>query len=145
MVIEEISITSALGLVDDIFDFNSLISKFKWGNKSTLVIKIKSASLNIIGYFKGLSSPSVILKSATLKCSPISNSAGQTKFPTFSTNKISSKSGFIFFSSNFKPPLTIFASRWHALPVVIGTTGIFNFSNLAASRLVVISPSKTAL
>ena len=73
------------------------------------------------------------------------NSAGQTKLPTFSTNKISSKSGFIIFSSNFKPPLTIFASRWHALPVVIGTTGIFNFSNLAASRLVVISPSKTAL
>jgi len=29
LVIEEISITSAFGLVDIIFDFNSLISKFK--------------------------------------------------------------------------------------------------------------------
>ena len=40
LVIEEISITSAFGLVEAMFDFNSLISKFKWGNKSTLVIKI---------------------------------------------------------------------------------------------------------
>ena len=93
------------------FDFNSSISKFRYGNKSTLVIKTKSASRNITGYFRGLSSPSVILKSATLKCSPISNSAGQTKLPTFSTNKMSNKEGLIFVSKILNPPLTIFASK----------------------------------
>ena len=38
------------------------------------------------GYFSGLSWPSVTEMITTLACSPRSNSAGQTRLPTFSTN-----------------------------------------------------------
>ena len=39
------------------------------------------------GYFKGLSSPSATLRIMALKFSPRWNSAGQTRFPTFSINR----------------------------------------------------------
>ena len=41
-------------------------------------------SLKIIGYNKVLSTPSVILKTVTYISSPTTNSAGQTRLPTFS-------------------------------------------------------------
>ena len=43
------------------------------------------------GYLSGLSAPSVTEMTTTLLCSPRSNSAGQTRLPTFSMN--SSDSG----------------------------------------------------
>ena len=117
----------------------------RYGSRSVLVISTQSASRNITGYFKGLSSPSVTLSSATLRCSPTSNSAGHTRLPTFSTQSTSRLEGSRRCRSSFRPPLTIAASRWQARPVVMGTTGIPTASRRSASSWVVISPSRTAI
>ena len=117
----------------------------RWGRRSTLVISTTSALRNIRGYLSGLSSPSVTLSNATLWCSPTSNSAGQTRLPTFSTSSKSSAEGSSRCCSNFRPPLTMAASRWQALPVVMGTTGMPTVSKRSASSWVVMSPSSTAM
>ena len=95
----------------------------------------QSASRNITGYLRGLSSPSVTLSSATLRCSPTANSAGQTRLPTFSTQSRSSEAGSRRWRSSFKPPLTIAASRWQARPVVIGTGPCGLFAGLLLAQM----------
>src|SRR5690606_34874860 len=59
-------------------------SKSTWGSRSTLVSSIRSAARNICGYLSGLSAPSVTDMITTFARSPRSNSAGQTRLPTFS-------------------------------------------------------------
>ena len=70
------------------------------------------------GYFIGLSAPSVTEASTTRLASPRSNSAGQTRLPTFSTSTTDPAGG----SSAASPRLTISASRWQPAPVLICTT-----------------------
>ena len=72
---------------------------------------LDTPSRNITGYLSGLSSPSVILNKATLRCSPTSNSAGQTKLPTFSTQSKSKPLGSNRCCSRRNPPATMAASR----------------------------------
>src|SRR6185312_15859113 len=55
--------------------------------RSTLVITATSAVLKMVGYFSGLSSPSVVETSTRRKCSPRSKLAGQTRLPTFSIKR----------------------------------------------------------
>ena len=47
---------------------------------------------NISGYLSGLSSPSGTDSIITLRCAPVSNSAGHTRLPIFSRNSISRSS-----------------------------------------------------
>jgi hypothetical protein len=75
--------------------------------------------VNICGYFRGLSWPSVTESSTTRCCSPRSNRAGQTRLPTFSTNSNEPASG----SSVPSARCSMAASRWHPAPVLICTTG----------------------
>ena len=49
-----------------------------------MLTSTRSAERNIRGYLRGFSSPSVTEKTITLASSPTLNSAGQTRFPTFS-------------------------------------------------------------
>jgi hypothetical protein len=55
--------------------------------RSILVMTATSALLNIVGYFSGLSSPSLTESSTRRKSSPRSYDDGHTKLPTFSTNR----------------------------------------------------------
>jgi CheY-like chemotaxis protein len=87
--------------------------------RSDLVMTATSAPLKIVGYFRGLSSPSVTEISTKRKSSPRSYEDGHTRFPTFSINKNSR-------SLRFHPARalwTIAASRWHTVPVMICFTG----------------------
>ena len=70
---------------------------------------------NINGYFNGLSSPSGTLKIMALFTAPVSNSAGQTRLPTFS--RMARSTSFVPRLSI--PCLVISASRWHMPPVWI--------------------------
>ena len=66
-----------------------------------------SQARNISGYLSGLSSPSVTALTITRASSPIRNSAGQTRLPTFSTSSRSiSSSGSAGIAER-----TMFASR----------------------------------
>ena len=69
------------------------------------------------GYFSGLSSPSVTEMTTTFARSPTSNSAGQTRLPTFSTNSSDPAGG----SSSCSARCTISASRWQPAPVLTCT------------------------
>src|SRR5215212_8200549 len=78
----------------------------------------------------------------TLASSPTLNSAGQTRFPTFSIIKTSmSCSG-----SSERPERTMFASRWHSPPkpgsVFTCTNGTWKRASRSASSVVCTSPSK---
>ena len=67
---------------------------------------------NISGYLSGLSSPSVTEQTIARASSPTRNSAGQTRFPTFSiTSRSISSSG-----SAGSAERTMLASRWHSPP-----------------------------
>jgi hypothetical protein len=57
---------------------------------SFLLMTATSALLKIVGYFSGLSSPSVTDISTSRRFSPRSYEDGQTRFPTFSMNRKSS-------------------------------------------------------
>ena len=91
-----------------------------------------------------MSSPSVTLNTTTRASSPISNSAGQTRLPTFSTI---SKS----ISSRSSPPTAFsitWAARWQSPPnssVLICTTGTPLTASRSASLVVQMSPTITAL
>ena len=100
----------------------------------------RSAAENMWGYFSGLSSPSVTEMTTTRAVSPRSNSAGHTRFPTFSTNTTLSVGG----SSASSPRRSMSASRWHPAPVLICTTGTPVDRMRSASRWVSWSPSMTA-
>ena len=79
------------------------------------------------------------LDTATLKSSPRSNSAGHTRFPTFSTNTRSSSSR----GRASIPRCTRWASRWHPPSVLICTAGTPQAAMRSASREVATSPSTT--
>jgi hypothetical protein len=64
------------------------------------------------GYLRGFSSPSVIEQTMARASSPTRNSAGHTRFPTFSiTSRSISSSG-----SDGSAERTMLASRWHSPP-----------------------------
>ena len=72
------------GLIFFALSMKASISKSNKGNASILLI-IKAWQIsNIKGYFNGLSSPSGIERIIAFFVAPVSNSAGQTKLPTFS-------------------------------------------------------------
>ena len=70
---------------------------------------------NINGYFKGLSSPSGTERIMAFFVLPVSNSAGQTRLPTFSSTTKSRS----FVPNSRIPCLVMSASRWHIPPVWI--------------------------
>ena len=68
------------------------------------------------GYLRGLSSPSGTERIMAFLEAPVSNSAGQTRFPTFSRKTQSRPS----VSSPKRPCLVISASRWHMRGLTMG-------------------------
>src|SRR5271165_1838874 len=62
------------------------MSKSRCGRRSALLSSMRSAVTNMSGYLSGLSSPSVTESTTTLRASPRSKAAGQTRLPTFSMN-----------------------------------------------------------
>src|SRR3712207_3656167 len=79
----------------------------------------------------------------TLVSSPTLNSAGHTRFPTFSIIRTSTLSR----GSSERPERTMFASRWHSPPkpgsVLTCTSGTWKRARRSASRVVCTSPSRT--
>ena len=71
---------------------NSVIVKIKYAFASILLIRTTSQIENIRGYLSGLSSPSGTDKIIAFLTAPVSNSAGQTRLPTFSSTTRSSSS-----------------------------------------------------
>src|SRR4051794_19163793 len=118
-------------------------SKSRCGSRSILLITTSSQARNISGYLSGLSSPSATEATIARTSSPIRNSAGQTRLPTFSTTSRSMSSSGIAGSAE----RTMFASRWHSppkpLPVLSCTTGTCSEATRSASRLPCTSPSST--
>jgi len=90
-------------------------SKSIYEIKSILLIRSAADSWNISGYLAGLSAPSGVLSSITLIFSPILNSAGQTRLPTFSTMRRS----ILFKSKEGRASRIILPSIWQAPPVLI--------------------------
>ena len=86
---------------------------------SILLMITRSAFRKMVGYFSGLSSPSVTDSRTTRLSSPRSKDAGQTRLPTFSMKRILSPSRFSLSSACS----TMCASRWQAVPVEIWTAG----------------------
>ena len=100
-----------------------------------MLIRTSSQARNISGYLSGLSSPSVTEVTITRASSPTRNSAGQTRFPTFSiTSRSRSSSG-----SDGSAERTMFASRWHSPPkpesVFSCVTGMWRSASRSASML----------
>src|SRR5690606_9359527 len=114
-------------------------SKSTWGSRSTLVSSIRSAARNICGYLSGLSAPSVTDMITTFARSPRSNSAGQTRLPTFSIITTEPSGG----PSSRIPRATMSASRWQPLPVLICTAAQPVARIRSASRPLAWSPSTT--
>lgn len=81
----------ALGFKFLIFSF-----AFQYQNQNIICIYLeintRSQTLNIKGYFNGLSSPSGTDKIIRFLWDPVSNSAGQTRFPIFSRKRRSKSS-----------------------------------------------------
>src|SRR5215210_7081688 len=79
----------------------------------------------------------------TLASSPTLNSAGHTRFPTFSMMRTSISSS----GSSETPERTMFASRWHSPPkpgsVFTCTSGTWKRARRSASSVVCTSPSRT--
>ena len=88
-------------------------SKSKYGITSILFTSTISHTWNISGYFSGLSWPSGTDKIMAFFTAPVSNSAGQTRLPTFS--RIAKSMSPVPRPSN--PCRVISASRWHIPPV----------------------------
>jgi ankyrin repeat protein len=108
--------------------------------RSTLVTTTTSAVLKTVGYLSGLSSPSVTDRRTTRSASPRSNVAGQTRLPTFSTNRKSRSSG----RHPSSAPATMSASRWQTVPVVICRNGAPLRASRWASLSVARSPTRAA-
>ena len=72
-----------------------------------------SHTVKIRGYFRGLSWPSGTERIMVFFTAPVSNSAGHTRFPTFSSTTRSRSSVPI----SRRPCSVIPASRWHIPPV----------------------------
>src|SRR5215208_4803811 len=79
----------------------------------------------------------------TLTSSPTLNSAGHTRFPTFSMMRTSKSPR----GSSARPERTMLASRWHSPPkpgsVFTCTSGTWKRDKRSASRVVCTSPSRT--
>ena len=103
----QIGMIFAFGLRIKMFFLHCSKSKSKYGITSILLISTTSQIENISGYFKGLSCPSGTDKIIAFFTAPVSNSAGHTRFPTFS--KITSSTSSV--PSPFSPCLVISASR----------------------------------
>ena len=97
-----------------------------------MVMMSTSLTVNMRGYLRGLSSPSGTLSSMTFFPAPVSNSAGQIRFPTFSPS-----------SSNARRVMP--ASMWHMPPVWAWTAFAPSFSRRRASTSESTSASMTAM
>ncbi len=86
-LVNEVSKTGTPALICLRSDLKLSRLKFVYGIRSILFSSTAFASRNSMGYFAGLSSPSVVLTTASLNVSPRSNWEGHIRFPTFSTNK----------------------------------------------------------
>jgi hypothetical protein len=92
-VVADSAIIRVPGLIERAYSWHRSTSKSTYGSRSTLLTTTRSAAANMYGYFSGLSVPSVTEMTTTLARSPRSNSAGQTRLPTFSTNSSEPASG----------------------------------------------------
>src|SRR5262245_30599462 len=86
-----------------------------YGSRSTLFRTRTFPARNMCGYLSGLSSPSVTDTTTTRTRSPRSNSAGQTRLPTFSMIRIERGCG----ARRRSPSASMSASRWQPAPVLI--------------------------
>src|SRR4051794_33646035 len=120
---------------------NRSTSKSTYGSRSVLVSTTRSAVANMCGYFSGFSSPSGVETTTTRTSSPRSNSAGQTRLPTFSTTTSAPAGG----SSATSPRATIPASRWQPAPVFTCTARAPAARMRSASTVVSWSPSRTTI
>ena len=106
-----------------------------------MLISSTSQMENIKGYFRGLSSPSGMLRIMAFFTAPVSNSAGHTRFPTFSRITRSRPSA----SRPASPWLVISASRWHIPPVCSWITFAPVVEMVAASTSESMSASMTPI
>src|SRR4030042_6958299 len=118
-----------------------LILQFVYGNRSILFIKRTDDSRNMTGYLSGLSSPSVTLRIMAFTFSPMSNSAGHTRLPTFSTIRRSRLSR----SRWARTFWIMLASRWQPPSVLICMARTPFLAMRLASTEDCISPSITAI
>ena len=116
-------------------------SKSKYGMTSILFMSSTSQMENISGYLSGLSSPSGTDRIIAFLTEPVSNSAGQTRLPTFSRMARSTSSTPRPSSPCFVMP----ASRWHMPPVCSWMTFAPVFSMVAASTSESMSASMTPM
>ncbi len=115
-------------------------SNVTYGNRSVFVITSRSEVLKTSGYLSGFSSPSVTLSRATRASSPSGTSAGQTRFPTFSTrrSRVSDR------SISRRTDRSRDGWMWQAECVLICRTWTPCFRIRSASISVSMSPSTTA-
>src|SRR3954468_69819 len=118
----------------------------RYGSRSILVIRTRSALRNITGYLSGLSSPSVTERATTFSAWPRSKTAGQTRLPTFSITKRSRpRQSPRLWSALWASP----ASRGQAVPVVSETAGMPALRKrsalLSVARSPLIAPMRSQL
>ena len=106
-VLAQTGITFADGLRMAMYSRHLSMSKSKYGATSILLISTTLHTWKINGYYSGLSCPSGTDNIIAFTTAPVSNSAGQTKLPTFS-NTTKSKSST---PNSRKPCLVMSASR----------------------------------
>ncbi len=94
-------------------------SKSKQGSTSVLPTASRSQAWYMSGYLSGLSSPSGTERRVMCRTAPVSNSAGQTRLPTFSRTMRSKCS----LPKPRSPCRVMSASRWHIPPVWSCTAG----------------------
>ena len=91
------------------------------------------------GYLSGLSWPSGTERIIRFRCAPVSNSAGQTRLPTFSIKTTECSAG----GSASSARSIMAASRWQHLPVLICSARVPVARMRSASLSVSWSPSIT--
>ena len=116
-------------------------SKLKYGATSILLTSSTSQIENMSGYFSGLSSPSGTERIMAFFTAPVSNSAGQTRLPTFSRMARSMFS----VPRPSRPWRVMPASRWHMPPVCSWITFAPLVEMVAASTSESISASMTPM
>ena len=106
-----------------------------------MLMSSTSQTVKIRGYFKGLSWPSGTERIMAFFTAPVSNSAGQTRLPTFSSMAKSTS----FSPRPSRPWRVMPASRWHMPPVCSWITLAPVFSMVAASTSESMSASITPM
>ena len=129
--------TFILGLSRQTYSLHLARSKSNTFITSILLTRSTSQIVNISGYLRGLSCPSGTDRIMAFFTAPVSNSAGQTRFPMFSRIARSTSSVPRLCS----PCRVMLQSMWHIPPVCSWITLTPVFSMAAASTSASISAS----